>query len=282
MPSGPTQRRRRLSDAETERRMLDAALAMVNRSGLTVGLDHISFEDVIRDAGVSRTAAYRRWPYKDLFFSDMLRELAQGTGPAGAVNEQNALPLLRSVLGGRHADLESPQGQRDLVSEMLRLAAVNDFEALHNSPEWRTYLALQATFLSLPSGALRDEIKASLAASEKRFVDRVARGWEQMATGLGYRLRPDSGASFELIATLAIACMRGLVLMALADEELLTRRVRANPTGARGSADWSLSSMGAASFGLTFLEPDPDVAWDADRIAALRALLTSGQTADPR
>ena len=81
-PTGLTRRRRRLSDEETEQRMLQAALAMVNQAGLTVSLDHISFEDVIRDAGVSRSAVYRRWPYKDLFFSDLLRELARGSSPA--------------------------------------------------------------------------------------------------------------------------------------------------------------------------------------------------------
>jgi hypothetical protein len=56
--------------------MLKAAVAMVNRTGLTVSLDHISFEDVIRDADVSCSAVYRRWPYKDLFFSDLVKELA--------------------------------------------------------------------------------------------------------------------------------------------------------------------------------------------------------------
>jgi AcrR family transcriptional regulator len=50
---------------------------MVNRTGLTVSLDHISLEQVIRDAGVSRSAAYRRWPYKDLFFSDLVKQLAK-------------------------------------------------------------------------------------------------------------------------------------------------------------------------------------------------------------
>jgi AcrR family transcriptional regulator len=60
--------------------MLVAALAMVSSTGLTVSLEHISFEDVIRDAGVSRSAVYRRWPYKGLFFSDLLRQLATAAG----------------------------------------------------------------------------------------------------------------------------------------------------------------------------------------------------------
>jgi len=60
-PTGLARRGRRLSDRETEQRMLRAAVAMVQRTGLTVSLDHISFEDVIRDADgprpVTRTSA---------------------------------------------------------------------------------------------------------------------------------------------------------------------------------------------------------------------------------
>ncbi len=250
--------------------MLDAALAAVNRSGLTVGLDHISFEDVIRDAGVSRTAAYRRWPYKDMFFSDLLRELASGAAPAAAVDAETGRRVLRSVLAGHAADLATARGRHDLLTEMLRLAAVGDFEAVHESPQWRTYLALQATFLSLPDGQLRDDVQGALARSEQGFVDRVAAGWERVAGLLGYRLRPGSGGSFPLIATLASATMRGLVLMALSDGELLTRREPGNPTGASAAADWSLVGMAAASIAMTFLEPDPDVLWDDARMAAMR------------
>ncbi|MGH1555839.1 hypothetical protein ACRAWF_40460 [Streptomyces sp. L7] len=63
MGSGLSRRRRRLSDEETEQRMLQAALSMINSSGLTVGLDHISFEDVIRLASV---APQRRLPVAGL------------------------------------------------------------------------------------------------------------------------------------------------------------------------------------------------------------------------
>ncbi len=256
--------------------MLQTALAMVNRSGLTVGLDHISFEEVIRDAGVSRTAVYRRWPYKDLFFSDLLRELAAGAAPADAATEEATMRLLGPMVAENADKLDSPQGRHDLVTEMLRVSAVHDFEAVHDSPEWRTYLALQATFLSLPDGELRDDVQAALARSEQRFVDRVAAGWERMARALGYRLRPGSGGSFTLIATLASAAMRGLVLMALSNDELLTQRVRGNPTGASTGAQWSPTSMAAASLALTFLEPDPEVVWDENRLSALRELLTAG------
>ncbi|GAA2987474.1 TetR/AcrR family transcriptional regulator [Streptosporangium longisporum] len=253
--------------------MLDAALAMVHRDGLTVGLDHIGFEEVIRDAGVSRTAVYRRWPYKDLFFADLLRELAQGAAPAAAIAEEDTMRLLASVVAGRTKELASPHGRHGLITEMLRVSASSDFEAIHDSAEWRTYLALQATFLSLPDGDLRDEVQAALARSEARFVERVARGWEQIAGAMGYRLRPGSGGGFTVIATLAGATMRGLVLMALSDPELLTRRVSADPTAAGAHADWTLVGLAAACIATTFLEPDPDVTWDGERVASLHALL---------
>lgn len=272
-PTGLSQRRRRLSDEETERRMLDAALAMVNRTGLTVSLEHISFEDVIRDAGVSRSAVYRRWPYKDLFFSDLLKELARATAPAATVSEETSKEVLRRVLAAHRGDLASAEDRHDLVTEMVRLAAVADFEAVYGSTEWRTYLALQVTFLSLPKGALRDEIQVALARSEQGFIDRIAEAWERAVVVLGYRLRPETGGSFATIATLASATLRGMVIMALSNPELATRRVRANPAGASTTADWSLIGMAAASIATTFLEPDPDVEWDEQRLASLRDLL---------
>lgn len=75
--TGLARRRRRLSDAETAARMLAAGAELVGRTGLTVSLEHLSLEDLIHAAGVARSAVYRRWPYKDLFFADLLRELAE-------------------------------------------------------------------------------------------------------------------------------------------------------------------------------------------------------------
>lgn len=266
-PTGLARRGRRLSDHETEQRMLQAAVAMVSRTGLTVSLEHISFEDVIRDAGVSRSAVYRRWPYKDLFFSDLVKELAQKATPT-IVSEE--LDLIKRVVAERTDWLETPELRHRLVVELLRRLSLLDFETLYGSPEWLTYLALHATFLSIADEELRDQVQAALARSEHDHIARVASAWERLTGLIGYRLRPEFGATFETAATLVDSAMRGLVITALSVPEVATYRALARPLGAASTDEWSLPGLALASIALAFLEPDPAVEWDAERIARVR------------
>jgi AcrR family transcriptional regulator len=272
-PSGLSRRRSRLSDEETEQRMLQAALSMVNQSGLTVSLDHLSFEDVIRDARVSRSAVYRRWPYKDLFFSDLLKELARGATPAAISGEAASAPEIRRV-ALEHLDwLATPQLRANLALELMRQAALHDFETMHGSTEWRTYLALHATFLSVADDGLRSDLQTALAVSERDFIDRIARSWERLCALLGYRLRPDLDATFETFASLISASLRGLVLMALSTPDIATRRIEARPFGAIQTAEWSQPAIALTSLALAFLEPDPTIDWTDERITSIRTAL---------
>jgi AcrR family transcriptional regulator len=271
-PTGLARRGRRLSDHETEQRMLRTAAAMVHRDGLTVSLDHISLEEVIRDADVSRSAVYRRWPYKDLFFSDLVKELARGATPEIVDDE---LALIKRIVAERLDWLDTPGRRHGLVIELLRQLAPFDFQALYGSARWRTYLALHATFLSLADGQLRDQIGEALARSERDHRIRVAHSWELLAGLFGYRLRPELGATFETVAALLDAAMRGLVLQALSEPELVAHRVKASPAGAAAEDEWSLAALGAASIALTFLEPDPAIDWDEERLARVRQALSS-------
>ncbi|MFI6392270.1 TetR/AcrR family transcriptional regulator [Nonomuraea sp. NPDC050547] len=253
-PTGVARRRRRLSDAETERLMLRAALDMVGRAGLTVSLEHISFEEVIREAGVARSAVYRRWPYKDLFFSDLLKELAKGETPALAGDGPAALAAVRRVVGA-HAEWRRDPGLRlALAGEALRGLAWQEFEGFHRSAEWRTYLALHATFLSLPDGGLRQEVCEALAASERALTARLAAFYREAAGLFGLRLRP--GATYESVAAMAGATVRGLVLMTPADPGVLTRRIMASPFGAPEPAEWSEPALAVAAVILAFFEAD--------------------------
>ncbi len=271
-PTGLARRGRRLSDHETERRMLEAAVAMVNRAGLTVSLDHISLEEVIRDADVSRSAVYRRWPYKDLFFSDLVKELARGATPTIVDDE---IALIRRI-AGEHTDwLVTPERRHGLVMELVRQLALFDFETLSGSAQWRTYLALHATFSSLPDGELRNEVRAALAQSEQEHRARVAKAWRRFAELLGYRLRPELGATFETLAALLDATMRGLVIQALSEPGLSAYRAQASPFGAAERGEWSLAALGGGSIASAFLEPDPAVTWDDDRVSRVRQALSS-------
>jgi hypothetical protein len=71
--------------------------------------------------------------------------------------------------------------------------------------------------------------------------------------------------------------MRGLVIMALAMPEMAAQRVQASPFGARPrempEQEWSLPALGLGAVASAFLEPDPGISWDGERLAAIRQVL---------
>jgi AcrR family transcriptional regulator len=276
-PTGLAHRSRRLSDQETRERMLRAAIAMVNQTGLTVSLDHISFEEVIRDAGVARSTAYRHWPYKDLFVSDLVKELAETAGPTIVRDE---VRLMRRILA-RHEDwLATAQTRHRLLLELIRQLALLDLQAVHASPGWRTYLALRAAFSGLADGELREQVRTALSRAEAAHTAQVARAWQQLAQLFGYRLRPELTTTFETLATLLGATMRGLVITALSSPDVVTHVTRARPFGAVDEDDWSLAAIGIGSIATTFLEPDPGATFDGQQLAEIHRVLAEWSTDD--
>ncbi|WP_410622294.1 TetR/AcrR family transcriptional regulator [Amycolatopsis sp. cmx-8-4] len=273
-PTGLGRRRSRRSDEETAERMLEAAMAMVGRTGLTVSLDHLRFEDIIREAGVARSAVYRRWPYKDLFFGELVTELAKAAVPTAADTDA-IIGLIKNVVSAHRDGLGTAEGRHALLVELFRQAALQDFQALYGSAEWRTYLALHATFLSLAEGELRQQIQEILARSEHGFTTRVAAAWQHIAGLFGYRLRPELGSTFETVAILVSATARGLILIALSTPDLADERIPARPFGAAATEDWSLPALGIAGTAVAFLEPDPGISWDDDRIEAVQTAVNS-------
>ncbi len=255
--------------------MLDAALATVNRLGLTVSLEHISLEDVIREAGVSRSAVYRRWPYKDMFFSDLLRALARAVEPAEVPDARPAVDQVRAVVRERPELLRTPEGRHALAVEMLRVGNLTDLAAMAESTAWRTYMALHATYLSLDDGELRDEIGDSLAASERALVQRTAQNFAAYLSLMGYRIRPELSADVETVIAVTMPLVRGVIIMGSAAPEITARSMHGNPFDVEGEGEWSPVAVAMTSIALTYIEPDPAVEWDEARVEQVRETFAS-------
>jgi hypothetical protein len=61
---------------------------------------------------------------------------------------------------------------------------------------------------------------------------------------------------------------------------MATHRTIAAPFGAAAPEEWSLAALGTASIAASFLEPDPAIEWDSERIAHIRQALTQVTAAD--
>ncbi|WP_203744692.1 TetR/AcrR family transcriptional regulator [Actinoplanes cyaneus] len=262
-PTSITRRHRRLSDAETRDRMLRTAIEMIDRDGLTVSLEHISFEAVIRAADVSRSTAYRHWQYKDQFYGDLVRELARTAGPPIVRDE---ISLIKHVLADHEDGLTTPEGRHRVMIELIRRLAVFDLEAVLASPAWRTYHALCATVSGLTDNDLRNQVQAALAESENTRIARIADAWRALTGLFGYRLRPELGTDFETLASVLTVAMHGLVVAAIASPDVAGRQIVASPFGAGPPQRWSLSALSVAGTALTFLEPDPHAPADGQRL----------------
>ncbi|GCE75794.1 TetR family transcriptional regulator [Cellulomonas biazotea] len=262
--------------------MLDAALDLLAADGVTVALDGLQLEDVIRKADVSRTSAYRRWPSREAFLEDVLLELAQGAEltDVGVRVAAEATALLAA----RRDVLATPQGRHEVFVELLRLSFQTDLDATLTSPQFRTYLALRAAFVGVPSDDLRASLAAALARSERRAVARGAVVLDGARRLLGLRLTGPLGAGPDGATTLAraiAATTTGFVVAALADPEVVGATRPLAPFGSSQESPWSVPALTLASLVLAHVEADPDAtAPDPDALrVALEGLVDAGAAA---
>ncbi len=270
--------RHRLSDRETERRILDAAVALVHEQGISTGLEGIAFEAVVRRAEVSRTSAYRRWPKRDHFYGEVLLTLASGTtlpAPEGSVTG----PAAGVVMDYAHR-LESPQQRRTFVVELLRVSIGEDYRVVSTAPEWRTFTSLLASYRGIIDEGVRAAVAAALSAAERRSIETRARAYAQFTALLGYRLVPPLAGpdGFELMSRAAGATMTGLLTKLDLDDldDLDGQAPRAGRAfGSTESAEWTPAIYMIAATVLSYIEPDPGIEWTSARVDDLLAAITS-------
>lgn len=267
--------RAKLTDIETETRMLDAGVKYVTRQGLSLSLEHLSMEDLIKEAGVSRTSSYRRWPTKDHFAADLLLRLA-----TAAEMGEDLSPLV-GAMGTLSADLfddlASEQGRRDLVVEVLRAIMSADFHAMLDSPQSRTFIVLRAAHIGLPDGDVRSRVAEIIRHTEQDFARTRAVAFELLSRFIGYRLRQPDAIGWHQLSVAIGSQATGTLIRAYADRDGVTGTRLLRPFGSSRDADWSSATLASVGMFLDATEPDPDVTWGDERIAEVRAWRGRGE-----
>ncbi|WZH35611.1 MAG: hypothetical protein PIR02_12585 [Microbacterium enclense] len=216
---GSVARAPRLSSEESRRRVMGTAVGMLERTGLTVSLEHLNLEDLIRAADVPRSAFYRLWPAKDRFFADLLVELATTSESNDAMFYPGTQDVAYGVIEKYERLLATHDGRVAVLREVARVATRVNFEHFSESVSWRSHVTLVATANSLADAEHRDRVAAALQETERRFIERTAGFYGTALAGLGFSFYP--GASAELLAGLGAAVVEGLAQRRLVNPDLV-------------------------------------------------------------
>lgn len=261
----PRGRRSLLSDQEVRDRMLGVAERMVEADGLTVSLEHVSYEEVIRQAGVSRSAAFRLWPSKEDFFLDFLDDLAGPEWQGTATFDSETMDIAAHAVAGYEDRLGTLEGRREALRQAVRVAVLHNFTTVAESVQWKTYLALMAMILSAPEGDAKERLKARLSESERNLTGRLASFYMLMAETLGLKPRPpfdqpvttgDQPSWAMTLAILGSAVVEGMILRHALLPDIIRRRFTME--GSSGPEEWSLVSIAYLAIADLVLEPADD------------------------
>lgn len=256
--SGP---RKRLTKDESREHLLQEAQKMVAETGLTVGLDHLRFEAVVARSGVARSVAYRLYENKEQFYGDLLLRLAESSGAGAAAYDATTVELATQTLTEHLPNMKTADDRWRAALDASRVGAEENFRTLTTSPAWSTYIALNATALSMPEGDLKKRLVGALREAEESFIVKMAEFYQQLSAAVGLQLRPEYGGDYRVLAVLGASLVEGLGLRNLVNSDVLHKRFDTlTGLGNIGAElhDWSLSAVGFTAILTTMMEIDPE------------------------
>lgn len=246
--------------------MIEAALAHVCEHGLQVGIDQLGYEQLIVDAGVTRSAVYRRWPSKEAFLADLLVALADRRDHGLHYFGPDAAPSLAPLFGPDLSWVETPEGRRGMLVRLARAGAQANYENTARSQEYSNNIALAALVRS-STDEVRDRALEFLSASETEYVELMAAFYRAFLAIVGYRLKRE--VPMSRLVTLGSALMQGLTLQSAPSAHLAEAPTPGDPFGIGVTEDWTTPTLGYTALVLGLLEPDPSFVPDRARLGAL-------------
>lgn len=266
-PTPPRKRRERIPEAETARRMLERGRLRLAQNGLWVTVDGLSFEDLIREAEVTRSAVFRIWKRREDFYRDLLEAMVRsepgGVYVMGDTYWDSVVALPEDLLPTSPEE-DTPERRRALCVEICRLTGHHNVGLTIDHPVTSTHFGL-AALATGRQDAFGASVRASLRVSDERFTralnDKVA-----LFALVGRRPRP--GLTFESLADALGAYVEGCALEAVTRPDAYTATADADPFDTGIVQPWSTAAIGFAALVLAYTENDPDCVVDPARAAA--------------
>ncbi len=214
-------------------RLLAAARQMVGEAGgLSISLDDVTLEKVIKRAAVSRTSAYRVWPNREAFAVDLLCDLVATDSFEAGASGFDVVPAVRTLLADRLGELGDEAGRRAVLRAAARLGAGLNYERMHRSIGWRNQVVLAAALVSMRDPDGRARVADAIEDGESAWAATMGRFYEDVCVLLGLRPRP--GVSFEQVAAAGAAVLEGVCLRQLLSPGQVERPVPGAGEGAEG------------------------------------------------
>lgn len=202
----------RVPAEEVRQRMLVAGRELALEAGAALTVEHLRLEEIIQRARVPRSSVYRMWPYKDDYINDLLCYLA-GSGSVFServVFDPETFAVIDRVITENKRLLATTQGRRALLCEVVRLAALRNYQALSSNAAWRLHMALIATLGQTRSRQAREKIAVSLEGAQKRSRESMVGLYGYLAGVIGLRVRDPARTAEHMML------VGGLVVQSLA------------------------------------------------------------------
>lgn len=246
-----TRRPRRSAD-QTRTHLIEAGIAELHKSGLSVGLDAVSLERAVRDANVPRSSAYAAWSNRE----DLSPQEGFQRAVLCSVVEQRkgTLEMLAEESANTLAEFSDFVPRRHQLRQLICEICSRNTTFATDSIEWKLAIALRYILFSAPEDLRETELLEWLKDSSLALREySISTLYRPLAEVFGIVPRPQYGdTAFDLAEAAIAALSDGIIGRELIDcPELLSNVV--HPDGAPGQ--WSLYAIMCEKVVETFFVP---------------------------
>lgn len=234
--------------------VISHAIQYVEAVGLSLRDNASVMEQLAADVGITSRQFTQIWPTSEDFLTDLFTELANQARIDRA--DSNTLLNTWQFLSMRVDDLNSLEGRRSVLIDIIRTAAEYNFDVVTGSNKWRTYAALSTTIMSWPEVDSRTRLLDALRASELAFIETMESFYRNVLPTIGYRLKPEFNNDFQPFVVAAASVIEGLGIVRSTVPAIVETHFDLPVDG--GTEPWSVASLAFMGVVDAFIEPDPE------------------------